>query len=72
MALRAGSRASLANDAERPLAAARGGAEPRGADGGASAAIGVAGVDLGDELAPDSSLASRLRHAAEAISRMLR
>lgn len=44
----------------------------RGADGGASAAIGVAGVDLGDELAPDSSLATQLRHAAEAVSRMLR
>lgn len=44
----------------------------RRADGSAPAAIGVGGVDLGDELAQNSALATQLRHAAEAIGRMLR
>lgn len=41
-------------------------------DGSAVAAIGVGGVALGAELAYDSALATQLRHAADAIGRMLR
>ncbi|ODU05967.1 MAG: hypothetical protein ABS81_06000 [Pseudonocardia sp. SCN 72-86] len=40
-------------------------------DGTPVAAIGVGGLDLGAELATDSTLATQLRHAADAIGRMI-
>ncbi|WP_328394057.1 IclR family transcriptional regulator [Nocardia sp. NBC_00416] len=42
------------------------------ADGTPVASLGVSGVDLGDQLTPDSRLAHKLRRNALAIGRMLR